>query len=352
MFRFKFLLVSCLIFNLNGWSDGKVLTCSYAEKHWWNNGKSCNFRDAVLNSGEEASFIASNFGPGETVANITELDFQTSTIHYVPASIFTYFIKLLWLQISSCNLQEIRNNTFENATELEYLNFYENQITTLKADTFRGATLLESIDFRRNQISHIDVNAFRGLSNLRLLDLGFNKIVELDGKIFAPVNQLVYLGLNDNSIRALDKDIFRNLSRLTDLYLAYNSLESLDGTLLLNNTKLSYLDLSHNRIRALSSKMFQHLVNAWFIDLSSNVCTGVELRYIYSDDMTLPNPANDEILLAECNNNYVYKRVGRICHRILKYFPEGFWFDDLIKPITENGFDGESESESENLTGV
>jgi hypothetical protein len=332
--------VSCLVFNLSGWSDGTTFTCSY-KNNWY--GKACYFPDGELNSGEEASFVVTNLEPGETLANITYLDFRFSLIHHVPASIFTYFVKSTWLIIAWSNVKEIRNNTFENATALAYFNLYDNKISTLKADTFRGATSLESIDLRRNQISHIDPNTFRGIPNLKSLDLGFNKIVELDGMIFAPVNNLIYLALHDNSIRALDKDTFRNLRGLTSLYISYNLLETLDETLFLNNTKLSYLDLSHNQIRALSGKMFQHLIKAWFIDLSSNVCANFILRMRYSEAQGVPNPANDEILLVKCNNNFVYKRTGSICHRILKYFPDWLWFNDLIIPETPSEFESESE---------
>ncbi len=112
MFRLKFLLVSCLVFNL---IDGKILNCKF-EKEWYR--KSCNFRDAELNSSEEASFVVTNLEPGETPVNITDLNFRDSSIYYVPASIFTYFTKLRRLRIYYSNVQEIRNNTFEKATYL------------------------------------------------------------------------------------------------------------------------------------------------------------------------------------------------------------------------------------------
>ncbi len=151
MFRFKLLLVSCLVFNLSGWSDGKTLNCSI-EKNW--RGNYCIFVQVELNSGEEASFSVSNFGPGETPtpANITNVYFYSSSIYYVPASIFTYFTKLRWLRLDDCNVQEIRNNTFENATELQEIDLAGNKISTLEADTFRGATSLESINLSNNQI--------------------------------------------------------------------------------------------------------------------------------------------------------------------------------------------------------
>jgi hypothetical protein len=107
------------------------------EKYW--HGNYCFFDHAELNSGEEASFGVSNLEPGETLANITDIYIYFSTIHYVPASIFTYFTKLRWLRLDDSNVQEIRNNTFENATKLLDINSNGNKISALEADTFRGA---------------------------------------------------------------------------------------------------------------------------------------------------------------------------------------------------------------------
>jgi Leucine-rich repeat (LRR) protein len=310
--------VSCLIFNLSEWSDGKTFNCS-VEKNYR---QRCSFYHVELNSGEEASFGVSNLEPGETQANITELYFRYLSIYHVPASIFTYFTKLKVLQIANCNVQEIRNNTFENATDLQNFDFFANQISTLEADTFRGATSMEKIILSINQISHIDLNAFRGLPNLRYLDLSGNKITELDGRIFAPLSELYDLKLRSNSIRTLDKDTFRNLPHLAILDLSYNLLETLDETLFLYNTDLYYLDLSNNQIRALSSSMFKHFPEFYRIDLSSNICVNDVLRsrYFYYDD--LENPVDPELYLVKCDNNYVYKRTGRICYRILRYFPD------------------------------
>jgi hypothetical protein len=318
MFRFKFLLVSCLIFNLSKWSDGKTLNCSSGKE--WYGFKNCYFDHAELNSSEEASFVVANLQPGETLANITELNFRYSSIYYIPASIFTYFTKLRWLRLVDCSIQEIGNNTFENATVLQNIYLNGNKISALQADTFRGATSLNSINLQSNQISHIDPNAFRGLPNLHYLDLSSNKITEVDGRIFAPLGKLYSLGLSNNSIRAFDKDTFRSLSNLGYLSLSQNLLETLDETLFLNNPRLSSLDLSHNKIWVLNSSMFQHLTELNWLNLMGNICVNDWIRflYLYYDR---PNPAKDEILLVKCNNNYVYKRTGGICHRILKYFP-------------------------------
>jgi Leucine-rich repeat (LRR) protein len=309
MFRLKFLLVSCLIFNLSEWIDGKTLNCTLEK----NNRESCYCQDAKLSNSEEASFGVTNLESGETPANIPQLYFSSSSIYYVPASIFTFFTKLKGFQIFLSKVQEIRNNTFENATDLRYIDLSWNKISALEADTFRGATSLGAINLYYNQISHIDPNAFRGLPNLSYLKLGFNKITELDSRTFAMLNKVFLLDLSRNSIKALDKDTFRNLQNLVDLDLSNNLLETLDDTLFVKNLRLSALILGSNQIRALNSKMFKHLIYL-YLDLRDNVCVDTVIRSRFED----PNQENPEILLAKCDNNSVSERPGRICHRILK----------------------------------
>jgi Leucine-rich repeat (LRR) protein len=227
--------------------------------------------------------------------------------------------------ITDCNVHEIRNNTFEKATVLKYFTLYGNQISALEADTFRGATSLETIILHSNQISHVYPNAFRGLPNLHVLSLSSNKITELGGRIFAPLalNVLDYLGFDGNSIKSLDKDTFRKLPHLRGLGLSNNLLDSLDETLFLNNTELVNLDINSNKIDKLNSTMFQHLPKLEWLNLMDNICVNDFVRYSYP---VPPNTAADVIYLAKCNNNLKYKRMGRICHKVISYF-QGWVYD-------------------------
>jgi Leucine-rich repeat (LRR) protein len=155
--------------------------------------------------------------------------------------------------------------------------------------------------------------------------LGYNKIVELDDRILTPLalNVLDYLGFDGNSIKTLNKDIFRNLPHLRGLGLSNNLLETLDHTLFLNNIELLNVDLSSNKISALSSKMFQHLSKLEWLNLMDNICVNDFVRYSYP---VPANPAADVIYLAKCNNNLKYKRMGRICYKLLSYF-QGWVYD-------------------------
>jgi Leucine-rich repeat (LRR) protein len=310
--------VSCLVFNLSEWSDAKTFNCLY-KINWF--GSYCSFGSTALFSDEEASFGVSNLRPGETPADITSVHFYSSSIYYVPASIFTSFSKLKELLIDDSNVQEIRSNTFENATKLQEIDLTGNKISALKADTFRGAISLETIILHGNQISHIDPNAFRGLPNLHVLSLRYNKITELDGRILTPLalNVLDYLGFDGNSIRGLDKNTFRNLPHLRGLGLSNNLLETLDETLFLNNTELVNLDINTNKIDKLNSTMFQHLTKLEWLDLRANICVNDWVRSFYSKDEP-PNPAADVVYLAQCNNNLKYKKIGSLCHKLISYF--------------------------------
>jgi Leucine-rich repeat (LRR) protein len=218
--------------------------------------KPCYFYYSELNSDEEPSFAVSNLGPGEKPADINSVNFYYSSIYYIPASIFNYFVNLKWLEIYNCDVQVIRNNTFKNATKLVEIVLSRNMISALGPDTFKGATNLRTIDLEFNQISSIDGNAFRGLPNLSDLKLKDNKITILDVETFSGLKNLVILDLGNNDLSSLHKDIFKNLKNVYDLDLSNNSLVALDPTIFMENPKLKYLYLKDNEIIALNRKMF------------------------------------------------------------------------------------------------
>jgi hypothetical protein len=284
------------------------LTCSYF--YDGKMGGSCNFYQAELYSHQEASFAVSETGQSESHINISGVLFKSSSIYSVPASIFTYFPNLTELHLSGSKVQEIRNNSFENATKLLLIDLSHNRISALGPDTFKGATNLQNINLSNNQLSYIDVNAFRGLPNLIILSLDNNNIKYLSANVFSTLTKLSYLNLGYNSIESLHKDIFRNMTNLGHLDLSHNYLETWEDTLFLDGIQLyGFLDLSFNRIKSLGIFGIEELqLN---LNMLGNICADahaefrpyVRVRYGDSDFYYLDSWQNPYEFLYGCYTN-------------------------------------------------
>jgi Leucine-rich repeat (LRR) protein len=303
MFEVKILIVSLLAFGLKE-IGAKVFNCVVVTS--WPN--TCSFDRQVLGINDTASFT------GLTPASIQYVYFNYNvpssvSFYYIPASLFTFFPNAYYMQLHYGKIQEIRSNTFLNATKLQVLYLNSNNISTLAPDAFRGAPNLDYLDLGFNQLSSIDVNAFRGLLKLQQLYLQNNKLTTLNPQTFAPLSLLDIIFLGFNQIGSLDKDIFRNLTRLTHLSLDNNSLQTLDATIFSKNTKLLYLYLNNNKVNALSNKMFQQFYNTRLeLDLRNNLCINQNFTTGFLRNMTQQRAL--ESALETCNKQYVANNPG------------------------------------------
>jgi hypothetical protein len=111
----KFLILSLLAFGLKV-VDGKVFNCAALTSI--PNG--CSFDSQVLGINDTASFTVSS---GLTPANIQYIYFnsyvaKSMSSYYIPASLFIFFPNAFYIYFVYGNIQEIRSNTFLNATKL------------------------------------------------------------------------------------------------------------------------------------------------------------------------------------------------------------------------------------------
>jgi insulin-like growth factor-binding protein complex acid labile subunit len=286
--------------------DGKVLNCVGLTTL----PNTCSFDYKVLGVNDTATFTITGLTPAATYNIYLNWNVAKSTsFYYIPASLFTYFPNAYLTNFYSGNVQEIRSNTFLNATKLHDLYLDSNNISALGADAFKGAQNLYILDLSNNQLSSIDVNAFRGLSKLNYLYLNYNKLTTLNSQTFAPLSSLNTLYLGNNQISSLDKDIFRNLTNLCYLIASYNSLQTLDATIFSNNTKLLSLSLNSNKINALSFKMFQQFYNNLLaLDLRNNLCIDQNLGSGFLLNVTKQRVL--ESALEICNKQYLANNPG------------------------------------------
>ncbi len=132
------------------------------------NGVRCTFAGQTIDKNE---IVRIKVAPdGTNLNSITEVDFQASSIYYLPPQLFDVFVNLKYLNAYYQNIREIKPNTFRNAGKLEELSLAANGFDHLYANMFEGAVNLKVLGVNNMQIKIVDENAFSGKL---LCDLGY-----------------------------------------------------------------------------------------------------------------------------------------------------------------------------------
>lgn len=97
---------------------------------------------------------------------------------------------------------------FQDLSHLKQFDISNNNLTTLKDNVFEQAYNLEIINFTKNEIYEIDSNTFLKLKKLKLLDLSYNN---LKSDNFLPHDSLRYLNLSYNKYSSLNESAVLDL---------------------------------------------------------------------------------------------------------------------------------------------
>ena len=179
------------------------------------------------------------------------------------------------LDLGGNNISLLENKTFENCenlTNLEVLNFTNNNIKAIQTLAFKGLGLLKELDSSSNYLTTISALI---PANVQELNLSHNFIRKLYNYTFSGINnaehKLKKLHLQNNTIKEIEQYAFEGLH------------------------SLEYLDLSNNFIpfmtRGLVPAIFKPMRNLLELDLQNNTMTELQdLRYpddILSDAKSL-----------------------------------------------------------------
>jgi hypothetical protein len=96
----------------------------------------CTFRDVIIEKNETISIEV--YPPYVDANGIVFVEFYSCSIHYLPSEIFTKFPNAEFLYAVGLNIQEIKPDTFQNATKLKLIDLKNNELTKLHHDTFKG----------------------------------------------------------------------------------------------------------------------------------------------------------------------------------------------------------------------
>ncbi|ESO90996.1 hypothetical protein LOTGIDRAFT_163508 [Lottia gigantea] len=254
--------------------------------------------------------------------NIEHLTLRNNRIMKIQEKAFLDLPRLILIDLTSCNINQIDPDAFFNLTNLQLLFLTDNhlatvpkglpptlqklyieknQLSTIKNDDFLNLTDLEELYLTSNQIHALEGHAFAGLNRLSKLHLDQNRIGTLPGKVFGPLVRLVslslnknnlqsiqdhagtfsslvslvFLGLSDNQCSKIPMDLFHPLKSLAFLEISNNSFGVIikndgAGELFAGLTKLERLDMNNNQISTIHDSLFRDLSSLKNLSLARN----------------------------------------------------------------------------------
>ena len=207
--------------------------------------------------------------------------------------------RLLVVSFSQNQIVNIPNRFFQDATQLERLFMWGNQIQELEASALFGLINLRKLDLDGNNISKVTENTFRYVPNLEVISLGYNTINSIHGRTFVSmpklrvlnldnnaikyvfpfafsgIRLLLSLNLNHNQIDYLHENVFEELDQLKTLYLHANSLKNLWPSTFTGLRSLRKLNLEDNKIAILPNVAFYLCKKLHYVYLDNNNLTSI-----------------------------------------------------------------------------
>lgn len=119
---------------------------------------------------------------------------------------------ILWIFITSANLQDIRPNVFEGASSLMRLTLDDNLITSLHKNAFQSIPKLARLYLRNNFIQTLHNDTFKPLPNLRRLYLSGNYIKKIYNVHFG--SRICQIGLSFNMLEVVEVGLVDNLKAI------------------------------------------------------------------------------------------------------------------------------------------
>ncbi|ELT98977.1 hypothetical protein CAPTEDRAFT_159275 [Capitella teleta] len=162
------------------------------------------------------------------------------------------------------------------------LSLDQNQIRFLRDNAFQDLSNLEELYLENNQISGLHNTSFKGLTSVRLIDLQYNHLYETEEATFsaAYIPLVERINLSSCKLYSLHGNTFKDLTNLRRLDISHNSF-NLVSVLGDENSfpKLEKLNLSYNGIgHYLNRSFFQFMPALTDLDLTGNRIQTVQTR--------------------------------------------------------------------------
>ncbi|KAM5171960.1 uncharacterized protein ACMZJ9_004790 [Mantella aurantiaca] len=178
---------------------------------------------------------------------------------------------LKFLDISNNQFVLVPPSSFDHLTSLEQLTLASNKLSVLPSDLSQIASL-ERLDLSYNHLTEVYLNDTNSFSNLKNLDLSGNKIIVFHSSS-SVIWSLEYFNLGQNHLLDISESFGTNLRNLKFLILRSNKLSSLSANTFQNLTTLTYLNLIDNQIKDIEPGAFKGSGSLSILLLGSNKLT-------------------------------------------------------------------------------
>uniref|UniRef100_A0AAY4EF04 Osteomodulin n=1 Tax=Denticeps clupeoides TaxID=299321 RepID=A0AAY4EF04_9TELE len=225
---------------------------------------------------------------------------QNNYIDEVTAESFNNATELKWVNLGNNRIRQVAPNVFKKIPNLLFLYMERNQLKEVPSELPAG---LEQLRLSRNQISKIPAGAFDKMDHLVLLDLHHNKISDsnLGKNVFKDLKNLMQLNLAHNILRKMPSNV---PSGIFQLFLDRNNIEEIPENYFKNFINLAFVRLNYNQ---LSDKGLPKMV--------FNVSTLLDLHLAYNKLSNVPL-FNGQLEHLHLNNNVIESlNATEICPR-------------------------------------
>ncbi|KAL7837275.1 hypothetical protein SRHO_G00269860 [Serrasalmus rhombeus] len=214
---------------------------------------------------------------------------QNNYIVQVTADSFNNATELKWINLGNNRIRSIDKQVFEKLPNLLYLYMERNQLKEVPSDLPVG---LEQLQLSRNQISKIAPGTFSKMEHLVLLDLHHNRISDsnLGKNIFKDLKNLIQLNLAHNILRRMPTNIPNSVFQL---FLDRNNIEDIPRDYFKDFTNIAFVRLNYNQ---LSDKGLPKMV--------FNISTLLDLHLAHNKLSTVPM-FNSHLEHLHLNNNNI-----------------------------------------------
>lgn len=229
----------------------------------------------------------------DQLTELTHLDLSFNQIFYFEKqNSFRGLNSLRFLNLSRNKLTQIEEENLNNMISIRFINLDFNKITRIRKQVFNKMTQLETLSFKFNRLKSIDKDAFKGTqANLKNVYINANQLNELNRFVFEFYN-VSCLDLSFNSIATVRFN-GKSFDFIHSIYLSNNNISKLEDDSFRNANQTRYLSLSNNKIKIINDKVFQELVELLELDLSNNLLEILETKTfwfnVYLESLNVKN---------------------------------------------------------------
>ncbi|XP_067010216.2 leucine-rich repeat-containing protein 15-like [Anabrus simplex] len=213
----------------------------------------------------------------ERLTNLEELQLNNNNITHFDTATMNIFRGLRRLHLENNSISSIEMNTFDK-TYIWKLVLSGNPIDFPESGPFFKAPFLQELEMRSCSISHIGNESFQEMKSLNYTDLSYNHIKLISRDAFIGLRELTTLLLQNNEIVTIERDSFLHNIKLTTLNLSGNPLVIPSDAPLLSAPSLKTLALAACGFTQLPLKVFSHSLHLNTLDISSNKFQFIDVK--------------------------------------------------------------------------